>query len=623
MNEPVCAPASDSRSPPLRAIPRSRLLAVAILTLQTLLLAWSAAVHSPTMDEGFHLASGIRQWQYGRHDIDRGNPPLVGSIAAMPVICANPATDWTRAGSTFHTGSDLIRANGERIFWLMTLARWALVPICAWGGIVCYWWACELWGTRAGLLALTLWCFCPQVLGLGPLVTGDMSATVFGLTTLFVLWKWLRKPNWPVALLCGFVWGLAEVSKFVCLLWYPLCLLIWFIWRWSERKERPCMRTVLRESPQILAMLLISLNVINFSYGYADVGQPLKRYAVGRKLLDIRQIQFARNWLAECPVPLPSDYVKGFGEITEVATSKPTSYLRGEHKTGGWWYYYLYGWGVKLPLGTWCLIVMATAIGVRRLARRKPGPDPRSEWLLVGSATAIFVFVNWTSGLQFLRYTLPALPLVLIWASQVAADDCWDRRGLRYGILASTAWSVISSLAIYPHSLSYFNELAGGPSDGPRHLINDSCDWGQDLLFLRDWVKRHPEARPLKLAYWGFTDPRSAGIEFELPARKSQLIAAARSTNSETPTSASMPLVTPGWYAVSIGMSHGLPWLFVHDGQGNEATTVRGDFDYFQDLPITDRAGYSIRIFHIDEQTAARINQSLIIESRRSMGQAD
>lgn len=43
-------------------------------------------------------------------------------------------------------------------------------------------------------------------------------------------------------------------------------------------------------------------------------------------------------------------------------------------------------------------------------------------------------------------------------------------------------WTAASTLAVYPHQLAYFNELAGGPEDGYRHLLGSSFDWGQDLL---------------------------------------------------------------------------------------------------------------------------------------------
>lgn len=51
--------------------------------------------------------------------------------------------------------------------------------------------------------------------------------------------------------------------------------------------------------------------------------------------------------------------------------------------------------------------------------------------------------------------------------------------------LVALCWLVMSSLAIYPHSLSYFNESIGGPLNGPKHLLGSSVDWNQDLLYLK------------------------------------------------------------------------------------------------------------------------------------------
>src|SRR5439155_22186730 len=69
-------------------------------------------------------------------------------------------------------------------------------------------------------------------------------------------------------------------------------------------------------------------------------------------------------------------------------------------------------------------------------------------------------------------------------------------------LLLPLAASIASSLAVFPHSLSYFNELAGGPENGPAHLLDANIDWGQDLLELKRWSDAHPAARPFHLAYF-------------------------------------------------------------------------------------------------------------------------
>ena len=127
----------------------------------------------------------------------------------------------------------------------------------------------------------------------------------------------------------------------------------------------------------------------------------------------------------------------------------------------------------------------------------------------------ILTFVSSQTGInEHMRYVLPIFPFFFIWIGRVrpcllAFNQSFRKnRRMIAGLLslASLLWIVSSSLYYYPHSLSYFNELIGGPRNGWKHLANSNIDWGQDLLFLRKWVESHPEAKPLQivcpLAIW-------------------------------------------------------------------------------------------------------------------------
>jgi hypothetical protein len=57
---------------------------------------------------------------------------------------------------------------------------------------------------------------------------------------------------------------------------------------------------------------------------------------------------------------------------------------------------------------------------------------------------------------------------------------------------ALVAWFIASSLWIYPHSLSYFNESIGGPLNGPNHLLGSNVDWGQDLRYAINFASEQP-----------------------------------------------------------------------------------------------------------------------------------
>ncbi len=71
-----------------------RVLPAALLLAQAGLLAYGAAVHSPSIDEVGHMAAGLSHWQLGRFDLYNVNPPLVRMAATFPVLWADPKTDW-------------------------------------------------------------------------------------------------------------------------------------------------------------------------------------------------------------------------------------------------------------------------------------------------------------------------------------------------------------------------------------------------------------------------------------------------------------------------------------------------------------------------------------------------
>jgi hypothetical protein len=48
--------------------------------------------------------------------------------------------------------------------------------------------------------------------------------------------------------------------------------------------------------------------------------------------------------------------------------------------------------------------------------------------------------------------------------------------------------TIASTLRVYPHQLAYFNEAAGGPQNGHRHLLHSNLDLGQDFLNLKNRV---------------------------------------------------------------------------------------------------------------------------------------
>ncbi|MFO1094656.1 MAG: hypothetical protein U0992_15320, partial [Planctomycetaceae bacterium] len=255
---------------------------------------------------------------------------------------------------------------------------------------------------------------------------------------------------------------------------------------------------------------------------------------------------------------------------------------------GGWWYYYLYAAAVKLPLGVLLMIPLAAWMalsGHARLALLDALP-------LVLPPLVVFALVSSQTGFnRYFRYVLPALPFLFIYVSRIGlvfttaptttASSRFLLPATRTLAAIAIAWAIGSSLHYWPHSLSYFNELAGGPRHGHDHLIDANIDWGQDLFYLRDWIAAHPEARPLTVTYEGFFDPSIAGVDFPR-------------TPSLPPADARPEVLNqlrPGWHAVSVSYLRHSSHMY----------------DYLQAFEPVALAGYSIYVFRLSAGDVERI----------------
>jgi hypothetical protein len=78
-------------------------------------------------------------------------------------------------------------------------------------------------------------------------------------------------------------------------------------------------------------------------------------------------------------------------------------------------------------------------------------------------------------------------------------------------MIICTAIVVVESATIYPNYLAYFNAFPGGPTQGPRYLLDSNIDWGQDTKRLKAFL----QARGIRgacTAYFGLAYPFYYGI---------------------------------------------------------------------------------------------------------------
>ena len=379
-----------------------------------------------------------------------------------------------------------------------------------------------------------------------------------------------------------------------------------------------------------------AIYILNLGYGFEGTftrlddfqfvsnsltGQPSGR--VGNR--------FSGSLLGTIRVPLPKQYVLGIDiQRGDFENYHWLSYLRGQFQDTGWWYYYLYALAIKEPIGTWLLLLLAIISGpvlsvfrwrgTQATSGNVHGPaqvvtenralqlqhNPRlitirDELVLILPAALMFASVSSQTGFsKHLRDVLPSVPFVYVWIGSVArlldkpilrgrltsndegwAFACWP---LPPVVITALAWFVASSLWIYPHNLSYFNELVGGPIHGHEHLLGSNLDAGQDLRYFAWWREQHREATPMYLVYEGF-NPSSVGVHVPAPPKVLD------STNLRN--------YQPGWYAVNINSLFTDEWSA--SGLGRKPRGV-GALSPLLALQPDARVGYSIVIFNLDDR---------------------
>ncbi|MGO8752621.1 MAG: ArnT family glycosyltransferase [Thermoguttaceae bacterium] len=535
-------------------------------------------------------------------------PPLIPCVAALGALPFRPVVDRgifdrpPRGRDEFARAQRILTDNPTCFWQFFTCSRLACLPFSLIGGYICWRFAGALFGGASGLMALLLWSSSPAILAHASMLTTDAHAATLAVATVAAFWFWLKSPVWPRALLLGTVLGLAALTKFTLLAFYPLLPPLWLLYRLPDR-HKTSKRDWLRQAGMFVVAGLLSVFVINLGYlfsgclaRFGDFQFRTVELAACKSQRDVPPPGanlFSGTWFGQVPLPLPADMVQGIDDQRLDFERGLPSYMHGKWSDHGWWYYYLYAAAIKEPLGTLCLAALAIAAAVLRRDYRALLQD---ELVVLAPLIAIIVFVSSQTGFStHSRYTIPALPFLFIWISRAARVFHIPRfagaRGVMAGaVIIGMTWSVGSSLAIYPFSLSYFNELVGGPKGGPKHLLDSNIDWGQDLSRLTAWLERHPDVTLNGLACYGSFPAELAGIpRTRCPEPGPEC------GGHKADQSAAHLGPKPGWYALSVN------YLYDRSRQ----------YRHFLRFEPVAMAGYSIYIYHITRNEANRVRSEL------------
>ncbi len=564
----------------------------AILVLFSILLltqtVLSVREESATFDETAHLPAGYVYWRLGDYGVNPEHPPLVKMLAAFPLLFLNvkipPLSPRIGPNPDFQFGNQFLyeENDGDR---LLFLGRMAVLPLALLLGCVVFLWTKHLFGRGAAMLALLLYSFEPNILAHSPLVNTDLGAACFIFLAVYTFYRLMHRVSVTNLVLVGVSLGLALITKFSAppLLLILLILSLYLVFsRQDIAVQLPGVspNSVITRGKKLVLILTALAGLGLLAYGMIWAAYQF-RYEGIAPLRQPNQFPWEqvheRPWLSQALKTmreaklLPESYL--YGMAFAVKGLKRWGFLMGKVSIDGWWYYFIVTFLLKTPL-PFLLLLATVPLTLPRLWR-----ENRVAVLFLLVPVLVYFAIASASRLNIgHRHILPIYPFLFVIAGSLVS---WvrQRRGYAKGwLVILAAWHVISSVAVFPHYLAYFNELGGGPQNGYKYLVDSNLDWGQDLKGLKRYMDTHG-IRRVWLSYFGSANPNY----YKIPYNLLPSIGYSRPGGTQEPTS---------FIAIS-----------ATNLQGVYFRTVGLDPDYFKDyrqLTPMAKVGYSIFLYRFE-----------------------
>jgi hypothetical protein len=485
---------------------------VAVLSLLLIMAAeivFSVHGESLSWDEGDHIFAGYMSLKTHDYGLNPEHPPLVKMVAALPLVPlalrVPPLQGRWYKTESYLDGRELIYRNGPNDGGsysgntIIFRARMFVMPFVLFLALLTFLAGNEMFGTAAGLVAMTLVAFEPTLLAHGPFVTTDATVSCFFLASIYGLYRWVKAPSllrlFTVALACG----LALAAKHSAIMLFPIMLFLLAgeaVGRWALLRRsiagmalwRRCGLHAVKLFGGLAAISILAVLILWAFYGFRYAARPAGLHldsgvdsaAQGLKPWMAQGIRFfAHHHL------LPESYLFGLCDVINVGNWSPT-YLFGRIYPHGFWYYFPVALSIKLTLGMMGLLLISAAAFFSGRFR------PTREIFFLIVPAAIYFAIAITSPLNIaIRHILPIFSFLILLAAGGACALARKSKRWLYAVAALVTVHCLSSLMAYPNYLAYANEAWGGPSQTHRYLTDANTDWGQQLIAVKAYVDEH------------------------------------------------------------------------------------------------------------------------------------
>ena len=564
-----------------------KILVALILGFMFVVSALNAKNDSAIFDETAHIGAAYSYVTNGEMRLNPEHPPLIKDLAGIPLrfmklnFNISDKSFWTGDlprkwdEGQWQAGRYLLYETGNNADQVIFWARFPIILLSLLLGYFIFKWTRDLAGVLAGLFALALYAFDPNILGHNHFVTTDIGIAAFITFFFYYFIQFIKRPSWKNILQTGIFMGLVQLAKFSSIMTFPIFAMILVIYPLVKIKaeENSSRLKLLGEYVGkgflvfALSMIIVwgaySVNtfntskekvaeIINFNFPEKDNDNVKNLYT--NKVL---------NALNENSITRPlSTYGVGIGYVFRRVSGGNGAYFLGHVSSTASKSYFPTVFLIKEPIVS--LFIMLSAIILAMVALIKVLSSSSEKYLKdkfeklkeylrknIASVTmfsfiVLYSYLSITGNLNIgLRHLFPIFPLIFILTAKIIFDFIKRRQSehskniIYFSILILVLVLFIQTITAYPSYMSYFNESVGGPKNGYKLVTDSNADWGQDLKRLKIFLREHPEIQNIRVDYFGGGD-----IEYYL------------GSNYQTWWDSKRPIEN-GWYAISTNFLEG------------------------------------------------------------------
>ena len=465
-----------------------RVFAAALLIVVGLAIVRSALatrLDSFTVDEAYHIAAGVSYVQRADFRINPEHPPLVklwvGSFLTVTGFRLSPLRvfqdkvderNFTQEEVYLHNDPDSVQRRARAAMFALNgllLAALALALRRCFGGLVA--------------LGSTLYlAIDPTVAAHLPVVMTDLPVALLASTAVacaacaFRDWKWNDLVGCTIFM--GLALGAKHSAPVFCIFIGAMGIGLAFLGR-DARGTGLSMR-IAKVCAMLAGALVILWGMYFFRFHESEGASETFNRSLTDKISDVGSgpYRFVLNVLSATHLT-PRAYLWGFADTVHAGLEGRafTQFAFGHvYYAKAPWFFFPGVIAAKLPIGLILLSIVGAGLF---LARRLPREWTMPTAALLG-AGVWFLFVL-KSGATYagVRHALPLLPILAVMGGLASYTAMTARKASLKIVVALGFLAAGCSALPVLRPWEYFNEFAGGPSNGYLHFNDEGVDLGQ------------------------------------------------------------------------------------------------------------------------------------------------